>query len=450
MTIREIFGMRVPTPWALKGAMECANPDLMVGVELEVENCMQGQDWYQERTGKLGWTTTVDNSLRGVNVTTGANAGIAGYAFEFISKPMKSSTLLFSMEEFFKVTGFDEKNYTDRCSVHVHVNCTDLTPDQISSVALVYSVVEDILFRFVGQDRENNIYCLPWSQCRMHHDRVDKITSNVDRTSRSWQKYTALNLIPLRSQGTVEFRQMHGTADMKKLTTWINLIGCIFKYGTNTELTELIKEIKALNSTSEYEVFFGRVLGNYLPYTPDYRTSLEGGIISAKYGLINWKKDKKEAKDASAGSAVYNTDWPAPIDDVEEDEEEPERPMFRQVPVPPPHNRFIPWPPVGTRLPILDLTEVERNYITSGTRGGRWVTRDGSIEIARPLPADTTPVAQPVARRAERPRPQRLVPTPAAPPPWRMDPQPAALNPQLEAALAAIAARADARNNQEG
>jgi hypothetical protein len=248
----------------------------------------------------------------------------------------------------------------------------------------------------------------------------------------------------------VEFRQMHGTADMKKLTTWINLIGCIFKYGTNTELTELIKEIKSLNSTSEYEVFFGRVLGNYLPYTPDYRTSLEGGIISAKYGLINWKKDKKEAKDASAGSAVYNTDWPAPIDDVEEDEEEPERPMFRQVPVPPPHNRFIPWPPVGTRLPILDLTEVERNYITSGTRGGRWVTRDGSIEIARPLPADTTPVAQPVARRAERPRPQRLVPTPAAPPPWRMDPQPAALNPQLEAALAAIAARADARNNQEG
>lgn len=443
-TIKEIFGMRVPAPWALKGAVECANPDLMMGVELEVENCQNGQDWYQDRTGKFGWTTTVDNSLRGVNVTTGANAGINGNAFEFISKPMKSSTLLYSMEEFFKVTGFNDKNYTDRCSVHVHVNCTDLTPDQISSVALVYSVVEDILFRFVGQDRENNIYCLPWSQCRMNHDMVDKITSNVDRTARGWQKYTALNLIPLRGQGTVEFRQMHGTADMKKLTTWINLIGCIFKYGTNTELTELIKEIKALNSTSEYEVFFGRVLGNYLPYTSDYRASLEGGIISAKYGLINWKKEKKEGKDVSGEQLQWDARVPGPDFDEEDDEEE----EFRPVP-PAPRNRFIPWPPVGERIPIISLNENERRYITANRRGAAWVTDDGNVRIVA-LPEDRQDVVATAGRavRAERPRPVRFQTQPA-PVAWGGGGG-AAVNPQLEAAMAAIAARANARNNQEG
>lgn len=436
-TIKEIFGMRVPAPWALKGAVECANPDLMMGVELEVENCQNGQDWYQDRTGKFGWTTTVDNSLRGVNVTTGANAGINGNAFEFISKPMKSSTLLYSMEEFFKVTGFNDKNYTDRCSVHVHVNCTDLTPDQISSVALVYSVVEDILFRFVGQDRENNIYCLPWSQCRMNHDMVDKITSNVDRTSRSWQKYTALNLIPLRSQGTVEFRQMHGTADMKKLTTWINLIGCIFKYGTTTELTELIKEIKALNSTSEYEVFFGRVLGNYLPYTTDYRASLEGGIISAKYGLINWKKEKKEGKDANAVPFAWDT---PPVFEPEDEEEE-----FRPAPTAP-RNRFIPWPAVGERIPIISLNEIERRYITANNRGRAWQQVDGNVRIVSDLRLEQWGADVPAAapQRAGRPRPvlRERAPT------FRT--AEVVPNPQLEAAMAAIAARANARNNQEG
>lgn len=441
MTIREIFGFRVPTPWALKGSVECSNPDLMMGVELEVENCEHSQDWYQDRTGKLGWTTTVDNSLRGTNISTGGNAGIGGAAFEFISKPMRASTLLYSMEEFFNVTKFNDANYTDRCSVHVHVNCTDLTPDQVSSVALVYSVVEEILFRFVGAGRENNIYCLPWSQCRMNHDMVDKITQDVNGLARRWQKYTALNLIPLRSQGTVEFRQMHGTADMKKLTTWINLIGCIFKYGTNTELTELIKEIKALNSTSEYEVFFGRVLGNYLPYTEDYRASLEGGIISAKYGLINWKKDRKAPKEEGAYPADYVI-----MDDIEDMDEEAPRARPGPAPVNRVPNRFIPWPDSGERFSILSLTDVERTYITTGDRANLWFTNsDGEVvirpRVIRPAPAPAAPV------RAERPglRPARVrVDDPAT---WvnagpRLEPGQA-----IQQTLYAIRART---NNQEG
>lgn len=269
--------LRKPKPFIYSKEIACANPTLLIGLELETEHCHEiGRTVSTAAIEKLGYQIASDNSLR-------------GSAYEFISRPMASKHALASLTDFFALTKFNDGNYSDRCSTHVHVNCQDLTLEQISNVALIYQIVEEILFEFVGHNRDSNLYCIPWNQCRNHHRLVANFLASPRTTLKVWNKYTALNLLPLLMYGTVEFRQMNGTADMTRLTTWINLIGSIFKYATSVELNNLTTTVKELNTTSHYEHFFNTVLGGYLPYNELYRAKLEEGIILAKFGLVSTK-----------------------------------------------------------------------------------------------------------------------------------------------------------------
>jgi hypothetical protein len=288
MTISATFGVKPPVVFGYKEIHpKVINPKLIIGYELEIEttDTWDGHSEYRHDgesrvMNKMGWTITTDGSLRGVNN-------------EFISKPMYSENALASLNNFFKVTGYGEENYSDRCSVHIHANCTDLTKEQVAALCLLYSVVEEPLFKFVGAYRDSNIYCIPWYQCRNHAEVVSNCIENPGLFAR-WQKYTALNLLPLTVQGTVEFRHMHGTADFGKLETWTNIVGSLIKNATERPLAEIQEEITNLNTSSNYKSFFERTLSGLLPFEDEYRATLENGVILAKYSLINREKRLKQ------------------------------------------------------------------------------------------------------------------------------------------------------------
>ncbi len=296
MKIIETFRVAVPRVVKYKEPLPCVNPDLIIGLELETEQCDRwNADGYIGVADRCNFNTETDGSLR-------------GRAYEFISRPMRSDHALGAMAEFFRQTGFTEANYSDRCSVHVHVNCTDMTLEQVSNVALIYSVFEEILFEYVGHHRETNIFCIPWNQCLAQYKLIENFLSAPGNQVAAWNKYTALNLIPLQTQGTVEFRQMHGTCDMEKLTTWINLIGAMFLYAKKAELKDLTETIKTLNTTSHYEAFFRDVLQNILPYNEVYQQRLEEGIILAKSSLITSGRSSKATVEAAPPRAPVAVD----------------------------------------------------------------------------------------------------------------------------------------------
>lgn len=279
--LTKFFRVGAPRVETYPRTVDCVNPSLVIGLELETENCQRlNTDRWIEGAHRHQFRVDRDGSLR-------------GSAYEFISNPMQSRHALPALQDFLTWAQFNEENYSDRCSVHVHVNCTDMEMEQISNVALLYTVAEEIMFEFVGRHRESNIYCIPWSHCRAHYDLIQYFLSRPAEQLKRWNKYTALNLIPLSSYGTVEFRQMHGTADFGKLQQWINMIGAIFAMAKSVELKDLIAEIKSLNTTSQYEGFFQRMLGGQLPYNETYRQKMEDGVIFAKYSLISMNKKSK-------------------------------------------------------------------------------------------------------------------------------------------------------------
>lgn len=286
--VSTIFGIKPIKGWVPKlKPVECAFPDLIMGLELETEHTGHGHDFWIDTLGSA-WSVDRDGSLRGDD------------AFEFISKPIALKYLLPEVERFFGTTKFNDTNYSDRCSVHVHTNVLDYTQDQVSSLAMVYSTVEEVLFQFInhvdsptpyGYSRDTNIYCIPWNQCRMNQQLILKMFS-APKTLRQWQKYTALNLLPMTTLGTVEWRHLHGTANIKKISTWLNIIGSIMSYASKTPVEDVVNTIKGLNDTSAYHQFFDNVFQGYLEWNPVYQTCLYEGILSAKFAMINWKTMK--------------------------------------------------------------------------------------------------------------------------------------------------------------
>lgn len=186
-----------------------------IGIEVEVENAAN----VFRNTHKLTcWTVTEDHSLR--------NDGA-----EFVSAVVFGEDIVLALNE---LEGYIKKNIpkcevTERCGLHIHVDVSALNTDELLSFIIGYALVEGALFNYVGRDREKSIYCTPFNSSIDILQWLSDIKNNTDahdieRTFRSFGKYTALNIAPVVRQGSVEFRHHKGTIDTSAIMTWINII----------------------------------------------------------------------------------------------------------------------------------------------------------------------------------------------------------------------------------
>lgn len=199
------------------------------GIEVEVE----GVNLPQLNNGY--WSTHEDGSLRGEAheyVTKGA------VAFENIGKALKSLN-----------NSFERKgsvlNLSFRTSVHVHMNVREIDVNKIGAIIYTYYLYEELLVQFCGADRIGNRFCL---RLRDSEEIVTTVINafkdDFKRLDPNQLKYSALNLAPIRSYGSLEFRAMRGTVDVETLTTWISLLNCLknIPFNTAKEVFEYVNE----------------------------------------------------------------------------------------------------------------------------------------------------------------------------------------------------------------
>lgn len=256
-----------------------ACPSLLYGVELEIENVPNWPDMVVP-----GITSVADGSLR--------NNGR-----EFITNPMSYSNLAYCLDMFFTKNKLTKDNYSERCSIHVHTNCLDLTMDQIKTVLFLYQMCEKVLYSWVDPERYDNIFCVPWSQTNITYQ---SLSEKVDpSTWKAWRKYTGLNLLPLYEHGTIEWRHMSGHSDVKKILEWCQIIGCMFSYALEHSLEEVRTQLLELNTNSQYQTMLERVFKDHasLFYSmPTYIQDLEDGVLNLKYAAHTSKTSKSTSK----------------------------------------------------------------------------------------------------------------------------------------------------------
>lgn len=244
MTLRKNESNAFEKMYTLKEKpMEWCTTQGMVGIEIEVENI----------TNSLHplayWDIKADGSLR--------NNGV-----ELVSVPLQIKQVQLALEHVYNVlTANNKPDFSNRTSVHIHVNCRDLTQNQIYNFILLYALFEKHFYAFAGNKRMNSIFCVPLFRT----NQLNVLDSVVYGLSPNWHKYCGINLLPLyqnnvtQGYGTIEFRHLYGTSNQREILEWINDIMCLRKYACEVSKDDLLKNIKEMNTTSSYISLYSQV-----------------------------------------------------------------------------------------------------------------------------------------------------------------------------------------------
>lgn len=182
-----------------------------IGIEIELEN----YDGSLERLPL--WSLVSDGSLR--------NGGI-----ELVSEILRGEDIVVALGSAEKAAKKHNLVVSDRCSVHIHLDIRNTSREELVLLVVMYCIFEDVFFQEGGDitRRENN-HCRPVCSSQdlaraLGYFMSADSPNRANDALRGWNKYTALNLLPVSSQGSIEFRHHVGTYSSKEIIKWVNLI----------------------------------------------------------------------------------------------------------------------------------------------------------------------------------------------------------------------------------
>lgn len=235
MNVGNALGMS-PDPRRWRKTDKVCDNNTFVGMEIELENLPDfGHHWINEVTKTSLWTVTNDGSLR-------------NHGLEFImqtdnKEPLRGGDITRALFRFRKVM----KDYmkicsapscSERTSLHVHLDVRDLSLSQLQKLILLYSIFEELFFKWADPTRITNNYC---RSLTFHSDitqRMARILAIQDDDKgyhmmvnllENGNKYDACNYLSVRQRGSLEFRLLGGTYDTKVMLSWINKLQALKK-----------------------------------------------------------------------------------------------------------------------------------------------------------------------------------------------------------------------------
>lgn len=219
-------------------------------------------------------------------------ASLKEVGMEFISFPMNLPNIKPYLEFMFESiqTIFPKATFTNRCSIHVHQNVGDLRMFEVVGISKLHAIFEDVLFEFVGNNRKENPFCRPVKNTNSEFflpstKEFDRAAFNVAEADDV--KYSAFNVAPIKTYGTIEYRHMPGTWDIDKILTFINILDYFKETAKKESWDNLNSMILQINTISNYKEFVYKVLNNNnklissLFPTHNFK-SIEDGVTVAK------------------------------------------------------------------------------------------------------------------------------------------------------------------------
>jgi hypothetical protein len=184
------------------------DPDFEIGIEIEMEG--RGLDIPRNRF----WNCKVDGSLR-------------GESREFISNgPMRREIVGLKLNMLQDRLHRAVLAPSDRCGVHIHINCQYLTFHEVFNFMFLYLVLEEVLVSYCGESREGNMFCLRASDAEYFVDRMIECKRTSDLRSLIKDggdqiRYASINPGALFKFGSLEFRALRTPTDLTEIEEWM-------------------------------------------------------------------------------------------------------------------------------------------------------------------------------------------------------------------------------------
>lgn len=122
---------------------------------------------------------------------------------------------------------------SNRTSVHVHFNVGDKTAYQVVNLFILFTILEDLMDRYCGEDRDGNLFCL---SSRRAEEQINWMMNAVFKTRsftsfRNDFRYCSLNMASVNKFGSIEFRGMRGLDNRQDLHDWFDIVQEFCEYG---------------------------------------------------------------------------------------------------------------------------------------------------------------------------------------------------------------------------
>lgn len=235
-----------------------------VGLEIEVEGRRLPhivEHW---------WNVVGDGSLR--------NDGVE-YVFK---KPFVRDSCLKALQHLQRT--FDRcdarPDFSQRTSVHVHINIMDMTMYDVLKFSALYYIFEESLIKNFKEHRQGNNFCLRLKDATAPVNIFKEwiISGRSDNMHENSWKYGALNMYTVEKFGSLEFRSMHGNLDPTYINEWVGVLLAI------KDASLRFKDIEEILMTSSMEgwprftrLILGEDLEHWVTGTEDWvRTCMDG------------------------------------------------------------------------------------------------------------------------------------------------------------------------------
>jgi hypothetical protein len=260
-------------------------PYCLTGIEVEVE----GVEKFDETILKF-WNKERDDSLRGKHPA------------EFVlHEPLFGADLFNAVEQICLQAEKHKWVANYRTSIHVHIDARDISFEAFRAICCLYAIVEPVMFDWIGDKRNESVFCLPWGDAEGDMKKIRKLfysqgSKELIRQSDHINRYSALNLKALQKQGSIEFRHMRTNFNLPRIVDWIAMCQHIKRYATVIEQqNRLDYHLLELYSVLGVEKFLSEVFGERLAeellktYTG---ASLQPGVLFAQ-DLLTTEIQKK-------------------------------------------------------------------------------------------------------------------------------------------------------------
>lgn len=289
-TISKLFKYKPIVPYTgLEGRIRVKNRDVYVGVEIELEE--------------------VPSVYQNSAISKHEDHSLKLHGAELVTRPLKMRYLEIELRRILDQVK-QQALISQRCSIHVHMNVRDMTPEHLSNMVMLYMIFERSLYRVSG-DRWNNNFCVPLYMATDMCINWFRWEGNINQWS--WSKYTGLNLSPIwggesSKIGTVEFRQHKGSVDVEEIMQWCNLVTALKRAAQTIPRDELLSHIRTMNTTSGYWWLAKEVFGSWakiITSLPEFKEDTEQCIANLKYILsYNLLKEKKSVTETKIGTST--------------------------------------------------------------------------------------------------------------------------------------------------
>lgn len=236
-----------------------------VGVEIEVE----GE--YLPSSLQVGryWHTTYDGSL-------------ADCGREYVMKQPQGIGFARCALKYFGICCKQNKavlHDSIRAGVHVHINVQDLTRKELFNFIILFVIFEEALVRYCGSNREGNLFCLRIRDAQyLLHLLVDVAnTGHLHHFDDDEYRYGAMNVKAVVEHGSLEFRSMRSTENMKAIGDWADMLLHLREYAKKyKDPRDIVNQFSGIKAADFALKVFGSLAGHIVTQHDLQETCLRG------------------------------------------------------------------------------------------------------------------------------------------------------------------------------